>query len=255
MRRSASRRPHRALFREFAFTLAGAVIISGLVAVTLSPMMSARFCKPHGVAKPFPGSSTAFEAARALAMRGAVGGSLDYRALTLVDRRRDSRHARLHVHPHQVGAGAGRGPGRSSAHVTGPRYATSDYTEAYVDQFRDWRRTIPESTADSRSSASAAANGAFAWRFKPWSSARAELRDQAGDPDGLSKCRASRRFVFAPPSLPGAGGGLPVRYVIRSLGDPSRSTRSPSRSRSKAMETGKFVVVQNSLAFDLPRAR
>ena len=28
-----------ALFREFAFTLAGAVIISGIVAVTLSPMM------------------------------------------------------------------------------------------------------------------------------------------------------------------------------------------------------------------------
>ena len=27
------------LFREFAFTLAGAVIISGIVAVTLSPMM------------------------------------------------------------------------------------------------------------------------------------------------------------------------------------------------------------------------
>ena len=37
-----------ALFREFAFTLAGSVIISGIVAVTLSPMMSARLLKPHG---------------------------------------------------------------------------------------------------------------------------------------------------------------------------------------------------------------
>ncbi|WP_052362424.1 efflux RND transporter permease subunit [Geminisphaera colitermitum] len=42
------------LFREFAFTLAGAVTISGVVAVTLSPMMSAKLLKPgiteHGFA-------------------------------------------------------------------------------------------------------------------------------------------------------------------------------------------------------------
>jgi multidrug efflux pump len=35
-----------ALFREFAFTLAGAVFISGVVALTLSPVMSARLLKP-----------------------------------------------------------------------------------------------------------------------------------------------------------------------------------------------------------------
>jgi len=44
-----------ALFREFAFTLSGAVIISGVVALTLSPMMSAKMLKPgieeHGLAK------------------------------------------------------------------------------------------------------------------------------------------------------------------------------------------------------------
>ena len=34
------------LFREFAFTLAGAVAISGIVALTLSPVMSARLLKP-----------------------------------------------------------------------------------------------------------------------------------------------------------------------------------------------------------------
>ena len=42
------------LFREFAFTLAGAVTISGIVALTLSPMMSANLLKPgmedHGFA-------------------------------------------------------------------------------------------------------------------------------------------------------------------------------------------------------------
>ena len=36
-----------ALFREFAFTLAGAVFISGFVALTLSPMMSSKLLRPH----------------------------------------------------------------------------------------------------------------------------------------------------------------------------------------------------------------
>jgi multidrug efflux pump len=36
-----------ALFREFAMTLAGAVAVSGFVALTLSPMMSAYLLKDH----------------------------------------------------------------------------------------------------------------------------------------------------------------------------------------------------------------
>jgi multidrug efflux pump len=43
------------LFREFAFTLAGAVIISGFVALTLSPMMSAYLLKPGADKKGFAG--------------------------------------------------------------------------------------------------------------------------------------------------------------------------------------------------------
>src|SRR5204863_5919670 len=36
-----------ALFTEFAFTLVGAVIVSSIVALTLSPMMCSRLLKPH----------------------------------------------------------------------------------------------------------------------------------------------------------------------------------------------------------------
>lgn len=46
-----------ALFREFAFTLAGAVIISGVAALTVSPMMCARMLK-HGDQTRFRSSST-----------------------------------------------------------------------------------------------------------------------------------------------------------------------------------------------------
>src|SRR5690606_7716768 len=36
------------LFTEFAFTLAGSVLLSGVIALTLTPMMSSRILKPHG---------------------------------------------------------------------------------------------------------------------------------------------------------------------------------------------------------------
>ncbi len=41
------------LFTEFALTLAGAVIVSGFVALTLSPMMCSRLLKAHGASKGF----------------------------------------------------------------------------------------------------------------------------------------------------------------------------------------------------------
>ena len=48
-----------ALFREFAFTLAGAVFISGIVALTLSPMMSSKLLRPGGIRVAWPAPSTA----------------------------------------------------------------------------------------------------------------------------------------------------------------------------------------------------
>ena len=44
-----------ALFREFAITLSGAVIISGIVALTLSPMMSSKMLKPGMAERGFSG--------------------------------------------------------------------------------------------------------------------------------------------------------------------------------------------------------
>ncbi|HBM51181.1 MAG TPA: multidrug efflux protein, partial [Marinobacter sp.] len=59
------------LFTEFAFTLAGTVVISGIVALTLSPMLSGKVLKPHGnpgkfeqlVEKTFNGLANAYKAA------------------------------------------------------------------------------------------------------------------------------------------------------------------------------------------------
>jgi len=68
-----------ALFREFAFTLAGAVIVSGVVALTLSPMMGSRLLRAGDNERGFAGHiNRQFERVRQRYMR-MLGGTLRYR--------------------------------------------------------------------------------------------------------------------------------------------------------------------------------
>ena len=104
------------LFREFAFTLAGSVIISGIVAVTLSPMMSSKLLKPHGAARPVRRlRGPHLHAARELVWKAPQG----FAGLPRRDarhRRRSPRHHGVPVHQDVLRACAGRGSGRLSRH-------------------------------------------------------------------------------------------------------------------------------------------
>src|SRR6201993_1062184 len=71
------------LFREFAFTLAGAVIVSGVVALTLSPMMGSKLLRPGDAERGFAGIiNRSFERVRNL-YSGMLGGTLRYRPVVL----------------------------------------------------------------------------------------------------------------------------------------------------------------------------
>src|SRR6058998_1193905 len=73
-----------ALFREFAFTLAGAVIVSGVVALTLSPMMGSKLLREGGTERGFAGwINRRFEGVRRIYTR-VLAGTLRYRPVVLV---------------------------------------------------------------------------------------------------------------------------------------------------------------------------
>src|SRR5437762_14190286 len=73
-----------ALFREFAFTLAGAVIVSGVVALTLSPMMSSRLLREGDTDKGFAGFvNRQFDRVRRR-YSSLLAGTLNYRAVVFV---------------------------------------------------------------------------------------------------------------------------------------------------------------------------
>lgn len=248
-----------ALFREFAFTLAGAVLLSGVIAVTLSPMMSARLLKPHGPEGGGRFSRTVDHVFDRLAAwyGRRLHGTLDYPWITLfVVVALLGTTAFLFTNTTSELA-PDEDQGAMFALVNPPRYATPEYTSLYTDQFRTLTADIPEvETMFSLIGMDGGASGFAAWTLKPWDErerTQAEIQEQV---QGLiSGVAGVQSFLFAPPSLPGTGGGLPVQFVVRSISDASRVWEVAEEIRSRALKSGKFIAVQNSLSFTSPQAR
>ena len=244
-----------ALFREFAVTLAGAVVISGLVALTITPMMSARILKAGSHSR-FQGFvDRTFERVERRYER-LVRGSLDYRPITLM-----VVAALVAVTAYMFTKTSGElapeeDAGALFSLVTAPRYATSQYTSRYVDQMMAATRDIPELRANFSAVAfGGETNSAFAvWAFKDWAERERSQAELQQDIQGrISKVAGVQALVFAPPSLPGAGGGLPISVVIQSTGEASQVFEVAEEIKNKAQASGRFIIVQNSLAFDAPQ--
>ncbi|TKT83009.1 efflux RND transporter permease subunit [Aquamicrobium sp. LC103] len=240
------------LFREFAMTLAGAVIISGIVALTITPMMSARLLKRGGhsrfqqfVDRNFDRLADGYEKL--------VSGSLNYRPVTLlIVLVLVSLTGYLFMKTSSELAPE-EDEGALFSLVTAPPYATTAYTKTYTDQMRELTKDIPELDANfSIVGFGGQTNSGIAlWAFKDWAERdRSQAEIQQDIQQRLSKVAGVEALVFAPPSLPGAGGGLPISMVIQSTGDPSRVYEVAEEIRQKAQASGRFIVVQNSLKYD-----
>ncbi|MGN6536114.1 MAG: efflux RND transporter permease subunit, partial [Mesorhizobium sp.] len=90
--------------------------------------------------------------------------------------------------------------------------------------------------------------------FKAWAQrVRSSKELQADIQNRLAKVAGVQAFVFAPPTLPGSGGGLPISMVVRSTGEASQVYEAAEEIKNKAQATGKFIIVQNSMAYDAPQ--
>ena len=243
------------LFTEFALTLAGSVIISGIVALTITPAMSARLLTHDApgrfqriVDRVLTGVSNWYERR--------VSSSLDYRPVTLL-----MVAVLLAVTGFMfVNTSSELAPeedqGALFAILNAPRYASLDYTDAFTKEIG--KRTAH--LAEVRTSFSvagmggSAATGFYIWALKDWADrTRSQAEIQAEVQGILDGSPGLQGYVFAPPSLPGAGGGLPISMVLQSIHSPDRVFEVAEEIRLKAMQSGKFIVVQNDLAFDAPQ--
>jgi len=241
-----------ALFREFAFTLAGAVIVSGVVALTLSPMMSSQLLRAGSSERGFAGFiNRRFESVRRV-YSSMLASTLRYRPVVLVL----WILVALLTIPFYMFSQRELAPAEDQGVVFGYIQAspnsTLDQTKLYATQIHDVYKSFPES--DSIFQLISPTGGFGGMVTKPWSqrtkTAQQLLVESLGP---LSQIAGVRIIPQTPPPLPG-GGDFPVDFVIATAAEPQQLQGLADQLVQKAFASGLFIYADSDLKFDQPQA-
>jgi len=241
-----------ALFREFAFTLAGAVVISGIVALTLTPMMGSKLLRAGATERGFAGwVNRRFESVRETYSR-LLCGTLQYRPVVLV---LWAIVVALIV-PFYMFSQRELAPAEDQGVVFGVIQAsansTIDKTNLFTSEVYDVYHAFPES--DSIFQITSPSGGFGGMVTKPWSQRKKTAQQLLVESVGpLSKIPGIRVIPLTPPPLPG-GGNFPVEFVIVSAAEPRQLSDFANQLVKKAFASGLFIFADTDLKFDQPQA-
>ena len=243
-----------ALFKEFAFTLAGAVIISGVVALTLSPMMCSRLLRhdenPSGLSHRL---DLLFEGLKRRYQRS-LHATLDNRPVVLVFGALVlAIIPLLLVFTHKELAPE-EDQGIVFLMANAPQTANLDYLNKYTGEFERIFRTFPEYySAFQINGYNGVQSGIGGMLLKPWDEReRSQMELLHAVQAELDKIPGLQIFGFNLPSLPGTGEGLPFQFVINTASDYESLLQVAERVKKRAEESGKFAFLDLDLAFDKP---
>jgi multidrug efflux pump len=241
-----------ALFREFAFTLAGAVIVSGVVALTLSPMMSANLLRAGHSSRGFAGwINRRFDGLRGAYTR-MLTSTLRYRPVVLV---LWVIIAVLMV-PFYMFSQQELAPSEDQGVVFSilqtSANSTLDQTKMFAEQVAEVYRSLPETASIFQLTFPTGGFGGFV--TKPWSErtkTTSQLLMEVAGP--LSQIPGIRAIPLTPPPLPG-GGDFPVDMVIASAAEPEQLREFANQLVPKAFASGLFIFADADMKFDQPQA-
>ncbi|MBZ2169177.1 efflux RND transporter permease subunit [Marinobacter sp. F4216] len=245
------------LFTEFAFTLAGAVVISGIVALTLSPMLSGKVLKPHGesgmfeqvVERSFNGLANGYK--KALGSMMETKSVVVFFALVVL----------ASIYFMAMMSKSELAPTEDQSILfyqgLGPQTATLDYLQEHGDEMQDRMSQLPGYSEDFMIIGFTGPNAVFGgYKLEPWSQREVSQFEVQPMLDAeLKKVTGLQTAVFPRPSLPGAGGGLPFQFVITTGNDYAQLDQVASEILGEAMGSGNFMFLRKSINFDRPVTR
>jgi multidrug efflux pump len=245
------------VFTEFAFSLAGAVLISGIVALTFSPMLSSLVLKTSAEQGRFERAVEHFFERLSGSYRNWLHRSLDYRPVTFYFTAvvlvgiyfmfTTSQNEFAPVEDREA----------INIQMTAPHTATLEYTEAHPPHggsIRDHSRVQPQlSHARRRRHAGDHLRRLPLEAHRP---ARAQ-------PDGIhpilqrlvQQVPGVQIGAFSFPALPGAAAGPPVQFVVTGDQDYRELDRVADELVKDAMQSGRFLFVSKSSEMALPQTR
>ncbi|MCW5589212.1 MAG: efflux RND transporter permease subunit [Legionellales bacterium] len=243
-----------ALFKEFAFTLAGTVIISGVVALTLSPMLCAKLLnKEQNNGKFVQYIDQKFDRLRVF-YQARLHNTLDNRSVIVVlcvvvffSIVFLYTHTQKELAPEEDQSVLFMGG-------TAPEYANSDYVKAFTSQLNPLFKKISAMQDYFVINGMQGVNSFFAGMIlKPWDE-RKESQKQvsAAIQKQINSIAGVQVGVFPLPSLPTGSNGLPVQFVITTTGSYSLLYQITEKLLARAQQSGRFLFVQSTLQFDKP---
>lgn len=243
-----------ALFKEFAITLAGSVIVSGIVALTLSPVMSSLMLKPkENEGKMAKMAEFVFD--KLAHYYGYVlNFSLANRWLTVVFA--IAVFVSLPFLYSQTKQELAPSEDQASVltAVKAPQHANLAYAERFNQKLDEIYMSLPETDSTWIINGTDGPSASFGGiNFDGW-----DLRDRNADQiqadlqNRVNNVEGTSIFAFQLASLPGSVGGLPVQMVLRSpLGYPVLF-ETMEQIKQQARESGLFIVVDSDLDYNNP---
>jgi len=242
------------LFREFAFTLAGAVIISGFVALTLSPMMGSRLLRAGDTERGFAGMiNRHFEIVRGV-YQSILTRILAYRPVVFT---LWAIVVALIV-PFYMFSQKELAPNEDQnfifCFIQAPANATLDQTRLFASQVEKIYQSFPEKEATFQVVLPTFGFGGMV--TKPLSQRHRSISEiQLAASKASANIAGIRAIQLLPPSLPGTGEGFPVDMAIVSTEEPARLAEFANQLVQKAFTSGKFMFADTDLKFDQPQAK
>ncbi len=242
------------LFREFAFTLAGAVTISGIVALTLSPMMASRMLKEDKEKTGFAKISENFFESLRTRYVSRLDGTLKSRPAVYITWIAISL---LVIPLFQMSAkelAPTEDQGVIFGIVEGASNSTLDQASVYAEAANEAFMSFPETDFTFQLTFP---NGGFGGMvLKPWEERERtvfEIMPEANQK--LMNISGINMFPITPPALPG-GGQFPVEFVISSTDEPERILEYAKKIQMAAATSGLFAFPPNiDTKVDLPETK
>ena len=245
------------LFAEFALALAGAVLVSGFVALTLSPMMCSRLLKhqaqpsrfDQGMERVLNAITAAYGRALALALRhrwlvalvmlGSAAGSVWL-----------FQHTKQELAPIED-------RGTILAVLNGPDGATLDYTQRYAQAIERIGQPYPEfDRIFSNIGSPSVAQGTVIFRTVPWEERTRTTQQMAREmAPKMAALPGLTAFPVTPPSLGQSSRERPINYVIVTSDSYANLAKVVRQFQDKLAQHPGFVQVDTDLRLNKPEVR
>lgn len=241
-----------AYFMEFALTLTGAVVISTVVALTLSPMMSSKFLRANESERGFAGWITRqFEALKhryskllSVALNSRPWIYTIWIALTVL------------AIPMFILSPPELAPTEDQGFLFGivqtPSNSTLEQVSHYTQQMYDVYAETPE--YDFTFQITNPMFGMGGMGLVPWSERdRSSVQITQDVQQRASVIPGINAFMLTPSALPG-GGEMPVEFVLASTAETEQILAYAEQIKNKAMQSGKFMFLKIDVKLDSPQS-